>query len=127
MTKPIVLVGQDVGQVNLARMREAFSEVEFRFCPTVEAFVRQAADAEVMFSKRFPPEAIDRACENYRPNLLADYLFDVAQTYSSLYQNVPFLKAEAGARESRVRLSGLAADVLRKGLELLGIETPARI
>ena len=73
------------------------------------------------------PEAVTRACESYRPNLLADYLFEVAQTYSSLYQNVPFLKAEPGIRESRIRLSGLAAAVLRKGLDLLGIETPARI
>ena len=73
------------------------------------------------------PEAVIRAAASYRPNLLAEYLFDVAQTYSSLYQNVPFLKADAGIRESRVRLSGLTALVLRKGLDLLGIETPDRI
>ena len=61
MSKTIVLVGEDVGQANLARMREAFPGVEFRFCPTADEFMRQAADAEVIFSKRFPPEALDRA------------------------------------------------------------------
>jgi phosphoglycerate dehydrogenase-like enzyme len=61
VTKTIVLVGEDVGQVNLARMREAFSEVEFRFCPTERELVLQAGDADVMFSKRFPPEVLDRA------------------------------------------------------------------
>jgi phosphoglycerate dehydrogenase-like enzyme len=57
----VVLVGEDVGSANLARMREAFPEVAFRFCPTADEFVRQAADADIMFSKSFPPEALNRA------------------------------------------------------------------
>ena len=75
---------------------------------------------------RFPDvvQAAARAC---RPNLLCDYLFDLAQTYSTFYQNVPFLKAEEGVRESRVRLCDLTARTIRAGLGLLGIETPARI
>ncbi len=67
------------------------------------------------------------AAGNYRPNYLADYLYSLAQTYSAFYQNVPFLKAEPGIRESRVRLCALVAQVLRQGLALLGIETPERI
>lgn len=73
------------------------------------------------------PHAVIGAGTGYRPNLLADYLYELAQTYSSLYQNVPFLKAEEGLRESRVRLSLLALAVLRRGLDLLGIESPARM
>ena len=73
------------------------------------------------------PEAVLRAAEHYRPNLLADYLFDLAQAYSTFYQNVPFLKAETGVRESRVRLCDITARTLRCGLHLLGIETPERI
>lgn len=73
------------------------------------------------------PEAVVYAANNYKPSTLADYLYDVAQTYSTFYQNVPFLKAEEGTRESRVRLCGLTASVLSKGLALLGIETPERI
>lgn len=73
------------------------------------------------------PAAVRAAADNYRPNILADYLYDLAQIYSSFYQNVPFLKAEAGVRESRIRICQSTAEVLRKGLELLGIETPERI
>ncbi|MCF7864530.1 MAG: arginine--tRNA ligase [Kiritimatiellales bacterium] len=73
------------------------------------------------------PAAIQAAADNYRPNILADYLYDLAQIYSSFYQNVPFLKAEEGVRESRIRLCRSTASILRKGLELLGIETPERI
>ncbi len=73
------------------------------------------------------PSVVLRAAALYRPSVLADYLYDLAQTYSSFYQNVPFLKAEEGVRESRVRLCGLVVRTLRQGLNLLGIETPERI
>lgn len=73
------------------------------------------------------PDVVVRATALYRPSMLADYLYELAQTYSSFYQNVPFLKAESGVRESRIRLCGLVAQTLRQGLELLGIETPDRI
>jgi len=73
------------------------------------------------------PAAVNGAAENYRPNILADYLYDLAQVYSSFYQNVPFLKAEEGIRESRIRLCRFTARILRQGLELLGIETRERI
>ena len=61
MSKHIVLVGEDVGQANLVRMREAYPGVTFRFCPTSEAFLGQVADVDIVFSKSFPPEALDRA------------------------------------------------------------------
>ena len=73
------------------------------------------------------PAAVRAAAENYRPNILADYLYDLAQIYSSFYQNVPFLKAGEGIRESRIRLCRATAATLRQGLDLLGIETPERI
>ena len=73
------------------------------------------------------PDVVIRAAEMYKPNILADYLYELAQVYSAFYQNVPFLKAEEGVRESRVRICDVTAKTLRCGLNLLGIETPGRI
>jgi arginyl-tRNA synthetase len=72
-------------------------------------------------------ESIVLAADSYKPSALTDYLYELAQMYSTFYQNVPFLKAPEGVRESRVRLCGLVARVLKKGLDLLGLETPERI
>ncbi len=72
-------------------------------------------------------DTVQRAAETYKPSVLADYLYELAQLYSSFYQNVPFLKAPEGVRESRVRLCGVVAKVLRQGLNLLGIQTPERV
>ena len=71
--------------------------------------------------------AVKTAARLNRPSVIADYLYDLSQAYSSFYQNVPFLKADEGPRESRIRLCALTAAVLKKGLSLLGIETPERI
>jgi arginyl-tRNA synthetase len=73
------------------------------------------------------PEAVIGAAHAYKPSALADYLYELSQVYSTFHQNVPFLKADDGIRESRVRLCGLVARVLKTGLDLLGIEAPERI
>ena len=74
------------------------------------------------------PVAVVRAAEAYKPSILAEYLFDLSQTYSSFYQRLSVLKAETPAqRLSRARLCALVAGVLREGLGLLGMRTPRRI
>lgn len=73
------------------------------------------------------PGAVVRAAEAYKPSVLADYLFQTAQLYSSFYQNSPILKSEESVRKSRLKLCALFGNVLRTGLGLLGIETPRHI
>ena len=73
------------------------------------------------------PGAVVRAAEAYKPSVLADYLFQTAQLYSSFYQSSPILKSEEPVRGARLRLCSLFGDILKTGLGLLGIETPSRI
>jgi arginyl-tRNA synthetase len=75
---------------------------------------------------QFGPSVL-RAARAYKPSVLADYLFQTAQLYSSFYQRSPVLKAEAQVRDSRIRLCALFGKVLSNGLHILGIETPERI
>ena len=73
------------------------------------------------------PGAVVRAAEAYKPSILADYLFQTAQLYSSFYQNSPILKSEESVRNARLRLCALFGEILKTGLGLLGIETPRHI
>jgi arginyl-tRNA synthetase len=73
------------------------------------------------------PGAVVRAAEAYKPSVLADYLFQTAQLYSSFYQNAPILKSEEAVKLARLRLCALFGKVLKAGLNLLGIETPSHI
>ena len=57
-----------------------------------------------------------------KPNLLTDYLFDLANKFSTFFEDCPVLKAEsAERRDSRLALCDLTARTLQSGLELLGI------
>jgi len=71
--------------------------------------------------------AVFRAAENYKPSILADYLFQTSQLYSSFYQRCPILKSEPAVRDARLALCALFGKVLARGLDLLGIAAPSRI
>ena len=67
---------------------------------------------------------LEAVAEEYRPNYLCNYLFELAEKLSSFYENCPVLKAEdEAAKNSRLALCDLTARVLKQGLDTLGIET----
>ena len=58
------------------------------------------------------------------PHRLCGYLFELAQLFTTFYDQCPVLKAEESVRDSRLALCALVLRRLSGGLELLGIETP---
>ncbi|HAO80111.1 MAG TPA: arginine--tRNA ligase, partial [Verrucomicrobia subdivision 3 bacterium] len=66
---------------------------------------------------------LEAVAEEYRPNFLCNYLFELAGKFTSFYENCPVLKSEGATRDSRLALCDLTARVLKLGLETLGIET----
>jgi arginyl-tRNA synthetase len=74
------------------------------------------------------PETLELAALELKPNLVADHLFDLANTYSTFYNECPVLKAESAARrDSRLALCDLTARTLKFGLDLLGIDVVDRM
>jgi arginyl-tRNA synthetase len=59
----------------------------------------------------------------YKPNILASFLYDLATKFNLFYQAHAVLKAPEDVRPTRLLLCDLTARYIRKGLELLGIET----
>jgi arginyl-tRNA synthetase len=66
---------------------------------------------------------LEAVAEEYRPNFLCNYLYELAGQFTSFYENCPVLKADDATRASRLALCDLTARVLRQGLDVLGIET----
>jgi arginyl-tRNA synthetase len=66
---------------------------------------------------------LEAVAEEYRPNFLCNYLFELAGKFTAFYENCPVLKADPAVRDSRLALCDLTGQVLKKGLETLGIET----
>ena len=65
---------------------------------------------------------LEAVADEYRPNYLCNYLYELAGLFARFYENCPVLKAER-ARAARLSLCDLTARVLKQGLEVLGIET----
>jgi arginyl-tRNA synthetase len=71
------------------------------------------------------PEVLEQVAEDYLPNILANYLFELSQTFNSFYQEIPVLQEENNQiKDFRLQLISATAQVISNGLYLLGIDAP---
>ncbi len=66
---------------------------------------------------------LEAVAEEYRPNFLCNFLYELAGKFTAFYETCPVLKAVEPTRTSRLALCDLTARVLKQGLAVLGIET----
>jgi arginyl-tRNA synthetase len=66
---------------------------------------------------------LEAVIDDYRPNYLCNYLYELAVHFARFYENCPVLTDVPEERASRLALSDLTARVLQQGLAVLGIET----
>ena len=85
--------------------------------------------AEINLAKRLCQfaEIVPQVLNDFRPNILANYLFELADNFHTFYEACPVLKSEEPARGSRLALCDLTAQVLYRGLDLLGIKVPEKM
>ncbi|MEN6406411.1 MAG: arginine--tRNA ligase [Thermoguttaceae bacterium] len=114
-------------QYAYARVRSIFSRggVDVEALRRSGATIRLDAPAERALALellRFA-EALEMTVADYRPNQLTAYLFDLANRYSTFFEQCHVLRAETEElRQSRLLLCDLTARTIRQGLELLGIQ-----
>jgi arginyl-tRNA synthetase len=65
---------------------------------------------------------LEAVAEDYRPNFLCTYLYELSGHFARFYENCPVLKAEGTQRAARLALCDVTAKVLKEGLHVLGIE-----
>ena len=72
--------------------------------------------------------ALDTTIETFEPHRLCSYLFDLAQAFTTFYENCPVLKAATPQqRETRLLICRLTRATLSTGMNLLGVATPDRL
>lgn len=81
-----------------------------------------ASELELIMKLDRFPAVLEGVAKDYYPNHLASYLYDLSKSVNHFYETEPVLKSEKGVREARLRLIKSAANVLKTGLNLLGIE-----
>lgn len=74
-------------------------------------------------------DVIDAVISEGTPNLLCNYLYELASLYMSFYEACPILKEEINdeVKASRLALCQVISDTLKQGLDILGIEVMDRM
>ena len=74
------------------------------------------------------PQTVVKSYESHRPNIIADYLFDIAKLFNNFYNSNSILKEEnKKVMDARILLAEKTAFILKEGLGLLGINTVDRM
>ena len=109
------------------RIRSIFRRAEEPANPTAPIFLNEPAERALGLKLLQYAETVPLVLEEFRPNILANYLYELANTYHSFYEACPVIKADAANRASRLLLSDITARTLAHGLGLLGIGCPERM
>jgi arginyl-tRNA synthetase len=109
------------------RTRAIFRKLDGEVSLTDDLAITEPAErALAMKLAQFAENAHD-ILDDHRPNLLANYLYELANTYHSFYEACHVLRSEGTARNTRLTLCEATSRVLKTGLGLLGIQTTERM
>lgn len=110
------------------RIRSIFRKLEGGEWAAAEKFAFSDPKETVLAKKLLGfGETVPQVLDDFRPNILATYLYELANVFHTFYEACPVLKAAEPARRTRLALCDLSARVLERGLALLGIRVPERM
>lgn len=129
--KMLALTGNTAPYLQYAytRVRSIFRKAEESLAEkTAPAFLLNVPD-ELALAKHLMNFGLvlEAVLEDYRPNYLCTYLYELAGHFARFYESCPVLKAEPQEKADRLALCDLTDRVLKLGLNVLGIETTERM
>ncbi len=98
-----------------------------RFTPPTRLVLTEAADLALAKKLLGFAEVVPAILDGFRPNVLANYLYELAAVYHAFYEESPVLTAPEPLRGTRLTLCDGFARTLALGLGLLGIGVPERM
>ncbi len=109
------------------RIRSIFRRAAEPANPRATVLLNEAAERALGLKLLQYAETVPVVLEEFRPNILANYLYELANTYHTFYEACPVIKADPANRASRLLLCDITARTLEHGLGLLGIGCPERM
>ena len=72
-------------------------------------------------------QTLELVAKKEEPSILARYLINLAQSFSTFYNNNHILGEEKSVQDARLYLANMVGNVLETGLNLLGIQVPDKM
>ncbi len=112
-------------QYTFARCKSILRKADFHsgkivsnFDENEKAVIRQV----VKFEK-----IVKSAADDFSPNIICNFLFELAQSYNFFYNNNRIIQEDEGIKERRLILTAAVCQILSNGLSLLGIGAPEKM
>ncbi len=91
------------------------------------SLLNHAAEWQLIRALQRFPEAIKRASHQLEPQMIVEYLREVASSFHTFYHECPIVRAEENLRSARFKLLEITRIVLNNGLKILGISAPDKM
>jgi arginyl-tRNA synthetase len=111
-------------QYTYARIQSVLKKISV-FAEPTEDIDLDPHERAILRQLMYFQETVEQAATSLHPNLLASYLVNLARLYNLFYQASRIIGSEK--QDFRLKLSLEVSKVLKKGLNLLGIEVPERM
>ncbi|MDZ7605560.1 MAG: DALR anticodon-binding domain-containing protein [Cyclobacteriaceae bacterium] len=73
-------------------------------------------------------DVVKEAGDNFSPAIIANYCYELVKEYNQFYHEHSILsEPDENQRNFRLILSATVAEIVKKGMNLLGIEMPERM
>jgi arginyl-tRNA synthetase len=109
------------------RSRAIFRRLEAPFQPPDRILLTEPAEQTLGKEILRFGEVVPAVLDGFKPNVLANFLYELAAKYHVFYEQCPVLTAEGETRASRLLLCDLFSRTIMTGLMLLGIAAPERM
>lgn len=90
-------------------------------------YLESSASWELIYLLGQYPDVIERAAARVEPSVLSRYLLDLSAVFNQFYHQERVLTENLEERNSKLALAKGTADVIKHGLQILGIKSPSTI
>jgi arginyl-tRNA synthetase len=109
------------------RCRSIFRKLPVSFVAPGALRLREKAELDLAKKMLLFPDVVPAILDGFKPNILANYLYELAAVFHVFYETCPVLSAETPVRDTRLMMCDIFSRLLATGLGLLGIEVPEKM
>lgn len=113
---------------SIIRKSQKQLHVDLSQVPDTSAITLTDKERDIVRLLHDAPSVIELAAQNYSPAMVANYVYDLAKSFNSFYQDTPILREEnANVLKFRLQLCVFVSKVIKNMMGILGIEVPEKM